>query len=196
LLGRGEAQALPRRAAYPGGRRRRPELAWRVPGARWCGGDGRMRLVEPLSDTERARFITAARSLLRTPFRHTGRTPRGVDCVGLVVVALQAVGREVSDRRDYGRNPVRDGLRDVLVAHFGEPVWRQGEAVDTTQPGDIALMRWHEPNGVRLFCHVGILTSYPLGGHALLHALHAHQRVVEHRLADPWARPIVQAYRP
>ncbi len=154
------------------------------------------RIVLPLEDHERAAFIAEARSYIRTPFRHTGRSRRGVDCVGLVAVALAAVGRHVADRRDYGRDPVRDGLRDVLVAHFGEPVWRKGEAVDTTQPGDIALMRWHEPNGVRLFCHVGILTSYPLGGHALLHALHANQRVVEHRLADPWPRRIVEVYRP
>lgn len=155
-----------------------------------------MRLVEPLSDTERARFITAARSLLRTPFRHTGRTPRGVDCVGLVVVALQAVGREVSDRRDYGRNPVRDGLRDVLVAHFGEPVWRQGEPLEALQPGDVALMRWHQDGAVHLFNHVGIVTDYPLGGPALLHALHSNREVVEHRLAGPWPRRVVEAFRP
>lgn len=148
------------------------------------------RLVAPLDDAERAAFIAEARTYLRVPFRHTGRSRRGVDCVGLVAVALAAVGREVDDRRDYGRDPVRDGLRDVLVAHFGDPI------ADEPQPGDVALMRWHEASGVPLFNHVGILTDYPLGGLALLHALHSNREVVEHRLAGPWPRRVVEVYRP
>lgn len=155
-----------------------------------------MRLVEPLTDAERAAYIAEARTYLQVPFRHAGRTRRGVDCVGLVAVALAAVGREVADRRDYGRDPVRDGLREVVREHFGDPVWCKGDPMDAIQPGDIALMRWHESAGVQLFCHVGILTDYPLGGLALLHALHANKRVVEHRLADPWPRRIVEVYRP
>lgn len=148
-----------------------------------------MRLVEPLTDAERAAFIAEARTWLRVPFRHTGRSRRGVDCVGLVAVALAKVGREVADRRDYGRDPVRDGLREVLVSHFGEPVAEM-------QPGDVALMRWHEPMGVRLFCHVGIVTDYPLGGLALIHAHSQNREVVEHRLAGPWPRRIVEVWRP
>lgn len=148
-----------------------------------------MRLVEPLSDAERVEFIAAARTMLRVPFRHTGRTERGVDCVGLVAVALAAVGRTVADRRDYGRSPVRDGLREVLVEHFGEPVTEM-------EPGDVALMRWHMDGEVHLFNHVGIVTDYPLGGLALLHALHSNREVVEHRLAGPWPRRIVEAWRP
>ena len=147
------------------------------------------RLVPPLDAAERAAFIAEARTYLRMPFRHAGRSRRGVDCVGLVAVALAAVGREVADRRDYGRDPVRDGLRDVLVEHFGDPV--EGEA----QPGDVVLMRWHTAEAP-LFNHVGILTEYPLGGLALLHALGANREVVEHRLADPWPRRIVEVYRP
>lgn len=147
------------------------------------------RLVAPLDDAERAAFVAEARTYLRVPFRHTGRSRRGVDCVGLVAVALAAVGREVADRRDYGRAPVRDGLRQVLVDHFGEPV-------ADAQPGDIALMRWHREGETDLFNHVGILTDYPLGGLALLHALSANRQVVEHRMADPWPRRIVERFRP
>lgn len=154
------------------------------------------RLVPPLTAVERVEFIAEARTYLRVPFRHTGRTRRGVDCVGLVAVALAAVGREVADRRDYGRDPVRDGLREVVRAHFGDPVWQKGDPLDVLQPGDVPLMRWHEPNGVQLCCHVGILTPYPLGGLAMIHALSQNRQVVEHRLADPWPRRIVEVYRP
>ena len=148
-----------------------------------------MRLVPPLSEPERAEFIAAALRLRDVPFRHTGRSVRGVDCVGLVALALTAVGRQVADRADYSRNPIGEGLRDVLVAHLGEPV-------SEMQPGDVVLMRWHESGGVKLFNHVGIVTAYPLGGLALLHAHLPNRRVVWHRLADPWPRRIVEVFRP
>jgi hypothetical protein len=109
--------------------------------------------------------------------------------VGLVAVALGKVGRSVADRKDYGRYPVRDGLRAVLAAHFGDPVAEM-------QPGDVALMRWHQEGEVHLFNHVGIVTEYPLGGLALLHAYHANKEVVEHRLAGPWPRRIMEIWRP
>jgi cell wall-associated NlpC family hydrolase len=147
------------------------------------------RLVKRLSAKERAAFIDAARSYLRVPFRHTGRTSRGVDCVGLVAVALEAVGRAVDDRRDYGRDPVRDGLRGVLAAHFGNTIKQM-------RPGDVALMRWHSADGADLFNHVGIVTACPYGGLALLHALAENGEVVEQRIGEPWARRIVEAYRP
>jgi cell wall-associated NlpC family hydrolase len=147
------------------------------------------RLVTPLSAAERTGFLECARSKLGTPFRHRGRSERGLDCVGLVGVCLQSVGREIADRPHYGRDPVADGLRDVLVAHFGDPVtdW---------QAGDVVLMRWHQDNGTDLFNHVAILADYYLGGFALIHALKEANRVIETRLAGPWPRRIVEAWRP
>lgn len=147
-------------------------------------------MIEPLNDEERATFISTARSYERVPFRHTGRTKAGLDCVGLIVVSLAAVGREIADRRDYGRNPVEDGLRDVLVEHFGDPI------TDEPRAGDIPLMRWHREGDVHLFNHVGIFTDYPLGGLALIHALFSNREVVEHRVGGPWPRRIVEVWRP
>lgn len=141
-------------------------------------------IIEPLSAAERTAFIAAARSYLNVPFRHRGRDRRGVDCLGLVVVAMQAVGRVMSDRASYGRDPVNDGLHEAAVAHFGQPI-----AIETMCPADIVLMQWHQqPN------HVAIVTDYSLGGLAIIHSL-AGQCVVEHRLADPWPRRIGEAYR-
>lgn len=144
------------------------------------------RIVKRLSARERTAFITAAREWLNKPYRHRGRCERGVDCIGLPAVALAAVGREIRDERVY--SPAPDGLllRDALIAHFGAPIPK-----DQLQPGDIALMRWHQhPN------HVGIVTEYPLGGLALLHSLAANRMVIEHRLADPWTRRIIEGFRP
>lgn len=143
------------------------------------------RLIAPLSAGERTGFITAARAFLDTPFRHRGRSLRGIDCLGLVACSLQAVGVTPQDERLYGREPEPDGekLRAALMAHFGEPVSK-------LTPGCVVLMQWHKrPN------HVAIVGDYP-GGLSLIHALAEQQRVVEHRLAAPWDRRIVQGWQP
>ena len=144
-----------------------------------------MRIVEPLTDAERAGFIAAARDLVGVPFRHRGRSLRGVDCVGAVALALASVGRSVQDRPHYGRNPANDGLREVCRAHFGDPVAE-------LRAGDVALMAWgnREPN------HVGVLFDHPNGGLAMVHALAQNQRVIAHRLEAVHFARILEGYRP
>jgi cell wall-associated NlpC family hydrolase len=148
-----------------------------------------MRLVEPLTDAERVLFIAAARAMRDTKFRHRGRSTRGVDCVGLVAMALAAVGRTVEDRKQYSRNPERDGLLLVCSDHFGDPV-------DDMRAGDVVAMSWQEEDGSPLTNHVGILFDYPTGGLAIVHALKRKERVVEHRLSDEWVALIDAVYRP
>jgi len=149
------------------------------------------RIVPRLSDSERTALIAAARSFLGVPFRHLGRSRRGVDCLGLVVCSMQAIGREMADRKAYGRDPVADGMAHAARAHFGAPVWRKGQPM-SLQSGDVVLMQWdQEPN------HVALITDYPHGGLAVIHAL-AHKsvrRVVEHRLAGPWPERITEGFR-
>jgi cell wall-associated NlpC family hydrolase len=147
------------------------------------------RLIAPLSAEERAGFIAAARSYLGVPFKHRGRSARGIDCVGLVAVALAAVGRQIADEKAYGRDPVRDGLRDRLIAHLGSPV-------TDYQPGDVLLLRWHMAGPVHLFNHVAIATDCPYGGLNMIHALAQNKAVVEHRIGEPWPRRIVEAFHP
>ena len=131
-------------------------------------------------------LVEAARTFLDVPFRHRGRSRRGVDCIGLLVVALGMVGRQVADRRVYGRSPEGDKLREALVAEFGAPIPK-----DQLQVGDIVTMQWTgQPQ------HIGLLTDYVLGGLGLIHADIAVGRVVEHRLAGPWPRRIIEGFRP
>lgn len=139
------------------------------------------------ADEQRCRFIAAARALVGRPFRHRGRFDdgRGGDCIGVVVVAERTIGHFVADRRDYGRNPVKDGLREELTAHFGPPV-------RDMQAGDVALFAWGNdaPN------HVGILFDHPNGGLAVVHALAQNKRVIEHGLDAATRARIVAVFRP
>ena len=51
-------------------------------------------------------MIASARACIGTPFHHQGRAIGiGLDCIGLIVVALTAAGFSVRDRSDYGRRP-------------------------------------------------------------------------------------------
>lgn len=146
------------------------------------------RLIKRLSAAERTAFIAVARSFAGVPFRHRGRTERGVDCLGLVVVAMHAIGRQMQDRPAYGRDPTGDlgAMQEAARAHFGKPI-----ALKNLRPGDVVLMQWHQQP-----THVAIVTDNP-NGLGLIHSLiKPIGRVVEHRLADPWPRRITEAYRP
>lgn len=140
----------------------------------------------PLSEEERVALIAAARSYLGVPFRHQGRSARGLDCAGLVAVSLVAIGREPADVTAYGREPLDQGLRAMCVANFGEPVSK-----DEMRPGDVPLMQFRgEPS------HVGIVTAYPEGGLALIHSYAQIRKVVEHRIDPEWLGFITEVFRP
>jgi cell wall-associated NlpC family hydrolase len=143
----------------------------------------------PLSDAEREQMLAFARSQIGVSFRHQGRRPgRRLDCLGLIVCALRAIGREPEDRAAYGREPHRDGLMEGLAANLGEPL-APSVAI---APGDVLAMRMRgEP------CHVAFVADYLHGGLSLLHTSAAFGQVIEHSL-DEASRSysIVEAFRP
>lgn len=129
--------------------------------------------------------VAEARSWIGTKWRHRGRTRFGIDCIGLIVHAVAAGGIQMRDRRDYGREPWKDGLRRELFEHFGEPVMDM-------QPGDVALMQWHNQAGP---AHVGIVGDYRHGGLSLIHS-YSLTSVCEHGIDDEWRARIVEVFRP
>lgn len=140
----------------------------------------------PLTDVERAAFVKAARSYLGVPFRHQGRSRRGLDCAGLFVAAISDIGRTFFNVAAYSREPLNSGLRTAVVTNLGDPIQKAD-----MREGDVALMRFRgEPS------HVGIITNYPLGGFALLHTFAQMKKVVEHRIDEEWMRNIVGVWRP
>ena len=133
----------------------------------------------------RQKFIQGARSLLGATWRHRGRKPWAVDCLGLLVLSGKEVGVQIEEPRVYGREPWDDQLRKGLQKHFGDPL-PAAEGL----PGDIALIRWRngEPS------HVAILAEHPLGGLSMIHS-HNLYGVVEVRVAHPFDKCIVEVYR-
>lgn len=153
----------------------------------------RERLIPPLSDGAKIELISAARGFIDVPYKHRGRSMRGVDCIGLVGCAFLSIGIGFQDRRIYSPAPNGEMLTQALTLHLGEPMWTRAYGNPMKlQPGDITLMQWHKhPN------HIGLVTDYPLPNQvALIHSYSEAQRVVEHRLDTPWPRRIVAAWRP
>jgi len=52
----------------------------------------------------------AARAWLGIPWRHQGRSARGVDCAGLVVLVARELGLADYDKQTYGRRPEGQGF--------------------------------------------------------------------------------------
>lgn len=130
--------------------------------------------------------IAEARSYLGCKWRHRGRSRFGIDCIGLLVAAMEAGGHPMRDRRDYGREPWKDGLEKEMRDHFGDPI-PNSEA----RAGDVVLMRWDESSEPS---HVGILTD---GKHGL-RLIHSYSMicVTEHDLDDQWWSRIIMVFRP
>jgi hypothetical protein len=140
----------------------------------------------PFTPDELAAFVSAARSCMDVPFRHQGRSKRGLDCAGLFAYAVDAIGKPYYNVAAYSREPHNNGLRLAVVENLGPAIPRA-----QMRHGDIALMTFvGEP------CHVGIITDYPLGGFALLHTFAQVKKVVEHRMDAEWLGRIVEVYRP
>ncbi|SDW95310.1 C40 family peptidase [Lysobacter enzymogenes] len=128
----------------------------------------------------------AARAYLRSPFLHQGRSGSGLDCVGLLVLALKDCGRAVDDVTSYGRDPHRGLLEARLVDEFGPAI-----ALDDLQPGDVVAIDF--AGAVR---HVAIVGDYVHGGVSLIHTDESLGEVIEHRIDAKWARRIKGAWRP
>ena len=125
------------------------------------------------------------------PFRHRGRSrpsptyTGALDCLGLLVMVAEDLGLPYKDKKVYGREPWKDGLRKGLQENCGPPVKRP------LRENDIVLFR--HKNGEEP-AHVGITFPYPSGGLGLIHTSGEHGRVVKHRIDARRFNLIVEAY--
>lgn len=133
------------------------------------------------------RVVAHAREMIGVKWRHQGRKPWAVDCLGLVELSLAAAGWVASAEmpKGYGREPWDDRLRRGLHAHFNDPI--SGD----WSPADVPLFRWGngEPT------HVGIIATHPHGGTSIIHAS-TRRGVVETRLTGRLLDCVIEVYRP
>ena len=136
--------------------------------------------------SNKEKVITAARSFVGAQWRHLGRKPWAVDCIGLVVLSLAAGGIVMRDRTNYGREPWRDGLQTDMREHFGQEL-----PVEQMQAGDIVLMKWDDQPAP---AHVGIITETD-HGFSVIHS-YSEISVTEHLIDADWMRRMVCVWRP
>lgn len=142
---------------------------------------------EPLTAEESAAFVAVCRSFMGVPFLHQGRNPEiGLDCAGMLQTGMRRIGRQVQDLTNYGREPHKDGLRNMLIANLGQPVPKA-----SMRAGDIVLIRFHGAPR-----HVGLITQLADGRFGLLHVHSEMKFVAEHGIGERFGRLIVEVYRP
>lgn len=136
--------------------------------------------------TTRPEIIAAAREMIGVPWVHQGRSERGLDCGGLLVTAIaKRFALTDADVVGYDRMPDGKTLKAICDEHM-MPI-----RIDEIQPADVVLMI----GPMRRPQHLALVTDYPWGGLAILHAAADHGKVIEHRLNANLARRIVAAYR-
>ena len=121
-----------------------------------------------------------ARRWVGTPFRHQGRTERGLDCAGFIIRVSYELGLAHEDWRAYGRQPDGSAVESILA--------RLGVVVPKPKRGDVLLLRF---NGTPQ--HLAIATER----RGQLYIVHSHSsagRVVEHRFDERWRSRLVRAY--
>lgn len=123
-----------------------------------------------------SRLADAARTFIGAKFRHRGRSPKMMDCVGLGLLAYQKCGVELPDHRHYQPDPARHGpgLLEYVERALGKPIATEPVPYSMIQDGDVVVIRYvHEPH------HVAIVGTHPLGYLSLIHAHGLYGRVLE-----------------
>ena len=136
--------------------------------------------------------IACARQYAGVRFAHQGRSPAGLDCLGLLIVTAQTLGLtfdgegvEALDIPTYGNRPDVVLLKQKLDRHL-LPV-----ALRDVREGDILLLKIEgSPQ------HLALVTDYPMPEElCMIHAYAPARQVVEHRYDPHWRRNSYMAYR-
>lgn len=143
----------------------------------------------------------AARRYLGTPWIHRGRDPaRGLDCVGICVVAAIDCGWDVQDLAHYSRNPKGGVLDAMLEQNCGKPVAGEPVRLADLRANDIVAMHFDSQRVKRGIPsewpvrHVGIVGQVD-GVLTLIHTMREMHGVAEHRIDAETLARIAAVYR-
>lgn len=120
-----------------------------------------------------ARVAEKARELIGSPYLHQGRTPHGIDCVGVPIWVMQQLDIMPSGLKvaNYGR---------IATGELIERCQQYGTRLEGPELGCLICFRWP---GEREAGHVAIKTAY-----GMVHAYVNHKGVKEHGYREPWLR--------
>lgn len=90
--------------------------------------------VMPSSELETTDYVFTAGRLLNVPYLWGGRTPKGVDCSGLIQLALWLSNIEAPRDSDQQREAFGQPLQD----HWRDRAWQRGDIVFF--PGHVGIM--------------------------------------------------------
>ncbi len=132
-------------------------------------------------------IVDAARSWLKTAWRHRGRIKRneqsegGVDCGGLIIEVGNALSlfNEPIAFRFYSRLPSASFVRQACEAYLAP------KRLKDKLPGDILLLS--NNNEAR---HLAIYTD----NNTIIHAYVPVREVIEQRLDEAWQQRLVAAF--
>ena len=131
-------------------------------------------------------LISECRTYLGVPWKHQGRSRKGVDCVGFLLLALKHLSIETIETKGYSRHPDGVKLKEIMDS---QPSF---EKVNSPyKRGDIVLLRIRkEPQ------HVALLTESGTAELGMIHSFNGgEKKVVEHDFAEYWRQKIVSVYR-
>lgn len=136
--------------------------------------------------------IACARQFAGVRFMHQGRSPTGLDCLGLLIITAKTLGLvfadepvETLDIPTYGTRPDTLLLKQKLDAHL-IPI-----ALNEVREADILVLK---VDGLPQ--HLALMTDYPMPGElGMIHAYAPARQVVEHRYDPHWRRQTYLAYR-
>ena len=131
-------------------------------------------------------FHIEAHKYIDVPFKHQGRTTRGLDCVGVPILSAWDCGYRRYKEFAYGREPDPVVLVAILEYHFGARVAHPPEV------NNVILASLHLGGPA---VHVGIVTTYPYGNTlGVIHAYGTIGRVVYQGLSEKMMQHVVGVY--
>lgn len=133
--------------------------------------------------TTRQQIVDEARKWDGTPWRHQGRTERGIDCAGLIVKVAHALELSAFDTVDYQRTAQRQKLLSYLEQELDVQPLTQLRAGDVVAFRDSAYP-----------CHIGLITEKH-GQLYLLHAYALRKRVIEEPLNEEWRKKWIAGFK-